>query len=346
MQAIARVNRPYENEREKLVKPHGFVLDFIGLFDKLEKALAFDSDEVNACVKDIALLKGLFKAKMESKAPAYIQLIQQNFNDKDVDNLIEHFRDKERRKTFFKEYKAIEMLYEIISPDVFLRPYIDDYSTLSNIYAVVAKAYAKRVYVDKAFQKKTNELVQAKVSSTQIGESSGIYRLNAQTIELIKSQHDGKNTKVINLVKSIEKSAEEQSDDPFLVTMAERAQQVLDSYESRQESTQKALDKLLELMQENEQRKQAQAEKGFDGMTYFVFCQLVDHGLADAEAVSVKIGEAFVKQPNWLHSEDAYRELRQSIVFALFGVLQDMDEIAAIADELLRLIAKAHKAKR
>jgi type I restriction enzyme R subunit len=34
-----------------------------------------------------------------------------------VDNLIEHFRDPERRKAFFKEYKEIEMLYEIISPE-------------------------------------------------------------------------------------------------------------------------------------------------------------------------------------------------------------------------------------
>ena len=40
-----------------MVKPHGFVLDFVGIFDKLEKALAFDSDEVNAIVKDIGLLK-------------------------------------------------------------------------------------------------------------------------------------------------------------------------------------------------------------------------------------------------------------------------------------------------
>ncbi len=50
-----------------------------------------------------------------------------------MDNLIEHFRDKERRKEFFKEYKEIfkeykeiEMLYEIISPDAFLRPYTED----------------------------------------------------------------------------------------------------------------------------------------------------------------------------------------------------------------------------
>jgi type I restriction enzyme R subunit len=57
LQAIARVNRPYENEAQEMVKPHGFVLDFVGIFDKLEKALAFDSDEINAIVKDLKLLK-------------------------------------------------------------------------------------------------------------------------------------------------------------------------------------------------------------------------------------------------------------------------------------------------
>jgi type I restriction enzyme R subunit len=59
LQAIARVNRPYENEQAELVKPHGFVLDFVGIFDNLETALAFDSDEVNAIVKNLDLLKGL-----------------------------------------------------------------------------------------------------------------------------------------------------------------------------------------------------------------------------------------------------------------------------------------------
>jgi len=29
LQAIARVNRPYENEAAEMVKPHGFVLDFV-----------------------------------------------------------------------------------------------------------------------------------------------------------------------------------------------------------------------------------------------------------------------------------------------------------------------------
>ena len=41
--------------------------------------------------------------------------------------LLKHFRDKDRRKEFSREYKEIEMLYEIIAPDAFLRPFIDDY---------------------------------------------------------------------------------------------------------------------------------------------------------------------------------------------------------------------------
>ena len=90
LQAIARVNRPYENEQAEMVKPHGFVLDFVGIFDKLEKALAFDSEEINAIVKDLKLLKVLFQNKMEQQAPGYLALIERNFDDKDVDALIEH----------------------------------------------------------------------------------------------------------------------------------------------------------------------------------------------------------------------------------------------------------------
>jgi len=149
LQAIARVNRPYENEAAEMIKPHGFVLDFVGIFDKLEKALAFDSDEVNAIVKDLALLKQLFKAKMESKAPDYLRLVTAKFDDKDVDNLIEHFRDKGVRKEFFKEYKEIEMLYEIISPDAFLRLYVESYEALAELFALIRNAYSERPYVDK-----------------------------------------------------------------------------------------------------------------------------------------------------------------------------------------------------
>ena len=344
LQAIARVNRPYENEAAEMVKPHGFVLDFVGIFDKLEKALAFDSDEINAIVKDIGLLKSLFKAKMESKAPGWLRLVVCGFNDKDVDNLIEHFRDKERRKEFFKEYKEIEMLYEIISPDSFLRSYLDDYATLSGIYEVVRNAYARRVYVDRTFQKKTNALVQKHIGATMRESEPEPVLIDRSTIETIKQREEGKATKVINLIKAIQKEAEENSDDPFLVALSERAQAVQESFEDRQDTTEEALSKLLAEIEKNDRRKKEQAEKGLDGLTYFVLCKLMDDGIPNPEAVSQKVREAFGSHPNWKGSEAELRELRKQVTFALFSEEDNLDKVTATVEALFDLLQRSFRA--
>nr|MBC8146390.1 HsdR family type I site-specific deoxyribonuclease [Bacteroidota bacterium] len=334
LQAIARVNRPYENEQKDMVKPHGFILDFVGIFENLEKALAFDSEEINAIVKDIALLKHLFKAKMEENVPPYLKLITQNFNDKDTDNLIAHFRDKSKRKEFFKLYKEVEMLYEIISPDKFLRPYIDDYATLSAIYKVVRNAYAKRIHVDREFQRKTNDLIQEKIGMTKLEESNELFEINEKTIEKIKATNKNDNTRVINLVKSIEQIAEKESDDPFLIGLLERAEAVEDQYENRQVSTQEALAEIRKIYEDDIKRKKEQAEKGFDGLTFFIYRTLIDKGLSKSEEVTKEIKEEFVKNPNWKTSEKELRELRKGVYYAILAEEDDIDKAASIVEEL------------
>jgi type I restriction enzyme R subunit len=343
LQAIARVNRPYENEAQEMVKPHGFVLDFVGIFDKLEKALAFDSDEINAIVKDIQLLKILFQNKMAEHAPAYLALIQHKFDDRDVDALIEHFRDPERRKAFFKEYKELEMLYEIISPDAFLRPFIDDYTSLSAIYAVVRKAYARTVTIDRDFQRKTNALVQQHVSLQAIDQPMQTVAINSDTIEVIKQLRNGGPAKVINLVKSIEKAAQENSDDPYLLAMAERARLVQETFEQRQTSTSDALTTLLAELQDNEMRNKEQAEKGFDGLTFFVYRTLLTANIANAEAVSTTIRSAFIDLPNWSSSEAGLRELRQRVTFAIYSECDSLEQVTPVVDGLFRVLEKADR---
>ncbi|TAG08987.1 MAG: HsdR family type I site-specific deoxyribonuclease [Verrucomicrobia bacterium] len=343
LQAIARVNRPYENEAQEMVKPHGFVLDFVGIFDKLEKALAFDSDEINAIVKDLKLLKVLFKNKMESKAPAYLGLIERDFNDKDVDTLIEHFRDPERRKEFFKEYKEIEMLYEIISPDAFLRPFIEDYTTLAAIYEVVRNAYTRRVYVDRDFQKKTNALVQKHIGASLAEPATEYVVIDRSTIETIKLKDEGKATKVINLIKAIQKEAEEKSDDPFLLAMEDRARAVQEAFEARQDSTEQALENLLSAIAKNEARKKEQAAKGLDSFTYFMMSKFTEEGIPNPEKVAGKVREAFEKHPNWKSSEAELREARKQVTFAIFSEEDDLNKVTATVDALFTLLQRSHK---
>lgn len=344
LQAIARVNRPYENEAQEMVKPHGFVLDFVGIFDKLEKALAFDSDEINAIVKDLKLLKVLFKNKMESKATEYLGLIERSFNDKDLDSLIEHFRDPERRKEFFKEYKEIEMLYEIISPDAYLRPFIEDYATLSAIYQVVRNAYTRRVYVDRDFQKKTNALVQKHIGAFLSEPEAEYVVVDRSTIETIKLKDEGKATKVINLIKAIQKEAEEKSDDPFLLAMADRARAVQEAFEARQDSTEEALENLLAEIAKNEERKKEQAAKGMDSFSYFMLAKFTEDGIPNPETVAGKVREAFNKHPNWKSSEAELREARKQVTFAIFADEDDLNKVTAIVDSLFTLLQRSYKA--
>jgi type I restriction enzyme R subunit len=236
------------------------------------------------------------------------------------------------------------MLYEIISPDAFLRPFLDDYTTLSAIYQVVSNAYARRVYVDRAFQKKTNELVQQHIGALFAGEPTGPHvRLDPQTIETIKRQHGGKATKIVNLVKAIQKAAEENSDDPFLIAMAERAKAVQESFEDRQSGTEDTLAALLTAVERDEQRKREQAARGMEAVTFFVFATLRDHAIPHAETVSLKVGDAFAQYPNWRRSEKDLRELRNQVTFAIVASEEDLNKVTAIVDDLFTVLQKRAK---
>mgnify|MGYP000113761754 CR=1 FL=1 len=217
------------------------------------------------------------------------------------------------------------------------------YSTLSAIYDVVRKAYAKRIQVDRAFQQKTNELVQQHVGTDYIQPVSEVFEINQDTAAYIASKKNGDGSKVINLVKSIEKKAEDESDDPYLIAMAERAQAVQESFEDRQTSTAEALAALLKEVEKNEARKKEQAGKGFDGLTYFVYRTLLDSEIDNAEEVSRKIKAAFVEFPNWKRSESSLRELRQKVTFAIFAETDDLDHVTTLVDELFTLLDKANR---
>ncbi len=159
LQTIARVNRPYEDE-QGIKKPCGLVIDFIGIFDKLEKALSFDSKDISDVVKDINVLKDRFAEMMEIARKEYLSIIEGKKADKTIEAIFTHFMDEGRRKEFYKFYDELSDMYEIISPDAFLRPYLEDYDTLSRMSRIIKDAYEPHLLIDKEFARKTAKLVQ------------------------------------------------------------------------------------------------------------------------------------------------------------------------------------------
>jgi type I restriction enzyme R subunit len=159
LQAIARVNRPYE-DADGRPKPAGFVLDLIGIFERLEEALAFASEDVSGVVEGLDVLKRRFADQMDAGRQQYLPIPAGLTGDKAAEAVLEHFRDEERRNEFYEYFAELEELYEIISPDPFLRPMLDDYGNIAEMYRLVRACYDRGVAVDKSMMRKTAELVQ------------------------------------------------------------------------------------------------------------------------------------------------------------------------------------------
>ena len=69
--------------------------------EKLEKALAFDSDVVTSVIKNIDVLKTLFNTYMTDVARKDLDL-SRGRDDKSKERAIEYFQDKETRESFFR----------------------------------------------------------------------------------------------------------------------------------------------------------------------------------------------------------------------------------------------------
>ena len=313
------MNRPYE-DKQGIKKPYGFVLDFVGIFGNLEKALSFDSDTVKSVITDIDKLKDKFKELIETVGNVYLSSFgnKRVLDDKDIEKIIESFRDEEKRKGFLDFYKELETLYEILSPDIFLRPYIDSFQALSEIAFVIKNAYTQRVFVEKDFLNKTEALVRDRVTSEIFGKITKTYKINEETLAKIKKESESEDVKVINLIKSIKKHTIDKEDkEKYLISISERADGIREAFEKQQLTTQKTLLALEELVEEVNSAEQMKKDKGFDDQTFFIYSLLKEifeeYDLMDFEGTAREVNELFIKYPFYASNSKQKRELGADI---------------------------------
>ena len=273
LQAIARVNRPYE-DNDGLIKPYGFVLDFVGIFGDLEKALAFDSEEMGSVIRNISVLKKLFAKLIQEDAAEYLPFAM-GWDDRAKERAIEHFNDKKDREAFFKFFKQLQNIYTILSPDPFLRPFIADYQSLASLYGLIRNAYADHIYVDKELTAKTQELLQQHTGSDRFALPDSIQELDANTLREIKQSYVSDRVKVLNLRKVLSKTVTEESrSKPFLISIGERAEELTERYENGLLATQAALAAFENLAAEYVQASRERAQMDLDENAFAVYTVL------------------------------------------------------------------------
>ena len=335
LQAVARVNRPYE-DANGVEKPCGLIIDFVGILKDLKKALAFDSEDYSGVIEGLDVLLARFRELMSGPALRYLPKSSGNDRDVQLENLLyETLFRKEAREIFTELFKEVETIYEIISPDPALADYIAPYNRLADLYAMMQAAYGHATSLVGGLANKTAALVQENATAHGLDRLAKTVEFDEAALAALRVRKGPDEEKVINLVRSLQQ--DDTKTEPHLISISERAASVMEALDERQASTQQALEQLDALMAERIAAERDRAASGLAAGPFGVFWELKREGYPEdrAKALALEIEEAYVRFPNASANADELRQLKAEIYKVLLKLVGGKKMID-LADKVMR----------
>ncbi|MGC9073807.1 MAG: type I restriction endonuclease subunit R [Caldisericum sp.] len=346
LQAIARINRPYESQGMK--KQYGLIIDFVGIFGYLKKALLFDArnlDDIMFAIQNIELLKERFKNLIEEMKKDYLEPLKGLERDKIVDEVISMLKASEqKRNDFYKKYNELKDLYEILSPDEFLRPYLTDFKDLTSINLILQKLFGNKNLPYLEFSRKTADLVKNNTIPENIPVITKTYELNAETLKKIMEKKGNTNEKVFNLMITIRDYIEKSlNESPFLISIGERAEKIAREFTSNQINSEATLEELKKLVQEILEEKEEQSKKGYSKETFAFYYFIKQKDLKDPEDLANKFMQLTNKYPKWFSNPTQEREIKRFLIKELMAKNYSAKDSTVIIKEIIENLKKGIK---
>lgn len=245
LQAICRVNRTYD-----VGKTSGLIVDYIGVFDYVAKALNFDEAGMKKVVTNIEEVKKQVPALMR-KCLSYFMGVDRTVEG--WEGLLaaqECLPNNKIKDEFAADYRVLNRAWNALSPDPFLESFKYDYVWLSKLYESVKPTDNRGALLWAALGAKTLELVHNYIEVGDVHEDVDILTLDAALIdEFIQKQKDIKKTTMkveIDLVARIQKH----SHDPKFKKLGEKLEELRERHEQGLITSIEFLKLLLELAKE------------------------------------------------------------------------------------------------
>jgi type I restriction enzyme R subunit len=320
LQAIARVNRPLSDE-EGEKKKAGLVVDFIGILDNLKRALSFDSATVEGALTDLSVLKDKFVELMKN-AEQYLSIVSRGIDDKTLSIISEKFIDLNERERFFKLFKQIEDIFEILQPDVFLRDYLEAYKQLAQLYKIVQNMFRpKELDVYRDLKNKTKELVRKHVDLDALIDSLPLYKIDEKILERIEKEKAPEKTKIVNLYRSIiihvQKAAKHE---PYLYRLGDRAEEIIRRFQEKQTKSVETLNELIKIIKEITQSEVERNQYKLSKDEFTIYWTLKESKVSnDIVTLSKNMLNLLNDNKNWPLNKKKEMEVRKNIYKLLLG---------------------------
>lgn len=185
LQAICRTNRTYGDK-----KTHGLIVDYLGVFDDVAKALEFDEKGFRSVVGNIEGLKVQLPEAMQKCLAFFPGIDRTQTGYEGLMAAQDCLPNNDVRDAFAAEYTVLGKLWEAISPDPMLLPFETDYRWLTQVYVSVQPTSGTGKLVWHALGAKTIELIHQNVHVDSVRDDLETLVLDAELLEAVMGSPD------------------------------------------------------------------------------------------------------------------------------------------------------------
>ncbi len=157
LQAVARTNRPYDDQVSKLSKEFGRVVDYVGVFENYKEALNYDPEDIGE-FEDVESLVDQFPDILDAAFAPFKDIILEDTYECAM-AIVRKLTELDQGK-FEQDYREVLQLYEAISPHPKLRDYQEKYRWLNEIYEIYLEEFKRLDFDSEIYAAKTRKLIQ------------------------------------------------------------------------------------------------------------------------------------------------------------------------------------------
>ncbi len=227
LQAICRTNRVYDQE-----KTYGLIVDYIGIFDDVAKALYFDSESAEKVISNIESVKGKVPELVEA-CIAFFPGVDRTRDD--WEGLLaaqECLPDNETKDAFGAAYRALNRVWNALSPDTCLNPYKLEYRWLTKVYDSVRPVDERGQMIWAALGSKTLDLIHDNITVESVEKNEEILEMDAELIERFIAGNTSIEKKTRKLELDLAAIIREHRHDPRFVALGEKMEKLREEHEA------------------------------------------------------------------------------------------------------------------
>jgi len=311
LQAICRTNRPSPG------KTHGLIVDYLGIFDDVADALAFDE---KAITKVISNLKELEKALPDAAAKCVAWFPDVDRKQEGWEGLLaaqQCLPTNEKRDAFAADFTQLSILWEALSPNPILTPFEDDYRWLAQVYDSLRPPSGSGKLLWHALGAKTVELIHKHVKVQAVRDDLEALAMDAALIEELMNDPE---RSVVEVEVQIVGRLRRHGKDPKFVALSERLEQLRLKHEQGLLNSLEFLKSLLDLAKDVVQAEKVVEPVQQENQAIAVLTELFQSVKSSDTPVIVErvvsdIDE-IVKQvrfPDWQQTEAGEREVKKAL---------------------------------